>query len=426
MYKISQKLPSGVKFDNVKKKIEQKYYQLEKDLIDEFFIAQSKDDRARMKDISHNLSQFKGYNECKDAFIEKSQISIFLGVGIFNDIVPLCEKSQLVVQEVFTDPDQVMSKFVLNIYKGKLQEYIQNRLENEKNAPEEYLTTLHELYSKMVKLSHQLASSKIMGVDIEFLNTLTRKIFDEYLNSYVDVEIKSLKSKCEFILNRFYESKNHQKKPILVGGIQELKRDIQAKIGRANINIGSLNVGTSGPDITSESLLSEEVAINILQETKLALQRCQTLSAPSSVASNSMQIFEIELNYLCTEHIDYALDASLIAIPASEPKSQPELSFIEIARQCNAICHLFEKQLVDSLLPLIISTPKHGEFLKRKREVLDSLESKINAGLERSIIVAISWIKSILSTEQKKTDFKPENEDIETMHTPVSLLKLDK
>lgn len=432
LYKISQKLPNGGKFDGAKKRIEAKYYQIEKDLIEEFFQAQVKDNRPRMKEIATILSQFKGYNECKDAFIEKSQVGIFLGVGIFNDIVPLCEKSQLIISEVFADPDRVMAKFVLNIYRGKLQEYIHNRLNNDKDIPEEFLTTLHDLYSKTVKLSHQLASSKIMGVDLDFLNTLTRTIFDSYLVAYIETELKTYKNKCELILQRFYDSKNHQKKPIPIGSIQELKRDLQAKIGRANINLGSIAGGGGGgsgnsgtnQDFTSETLLSEEVAINLLQETKLALQRCQTLSNPSNAANNATQIFEMQLNYLCIEHIDYALEMGLNGVPTSEPKSQPELHYFEIARQCNAICHLLEKQLVDSLIPLVMSTPKHGECIKRKREVLEGLEVKINNGLERSIGAIISWVKIVLNTEQKKTDFKPETEDIGMMQTPVIIFSL--
>lgn len=47
------------------------------------------------------------------------------------------------------------------------------------------------------------------------------------------------------------------------------------------------------------------------------------------------------------------------------------------------------------------------------------MEVKINNGLERSITAIISWIKIILNTEQKKTDFEPETEDIEMMQTPT-------
>ena len=54
--------------------------------------------------------------------------------------------------------------------------------------------------------------------------------------------------------------------------ISEFKRDIQAKMA---------NVTKAGPTIENfggETFLSQEVAINILQDTKNAFKRCQTVS----------------------------------------------------------------------------------------------------------------------------------------------------
>lgn len=45
----------------------------------------------------------------------------FTGKDIFRDVIPLCEKNFSVMTEVFSNPDQVMAKFVLNIYHLKLQ-----------------------------------------------------------------------------------------------------------------------------------------------------------------------------------------------------------------------------------------------------------------------------------------------------------------
>lgn len=54
---------------------------------------------------------------------------------------------------------------------------------------------------------------------------------------------------------------------------QELRRDIQAVIGtRTNLNIAQIE------DYGGETFLSEELAIGILQDTKLAFQRCQLVS----------------------------------------------------------------------------------------------------------------------------------------------------
>jgi flagellar motor switch/type III secretory pathway protein FliN len=328
------------------------------------------------------------------------------------------------VNEVFTNPDQVMSKFVLNIYYGKLQEYVQHELDTEFNDSELYLKQLYELYANTNKLSNQLATAKIMGSDQTFLDKLTKSIFGKYLLNYIEVETKHLKDRYVSILNRFYESKNHQKKPIPSGSIQELKRDLQVKIGRANINIGNLanlNIST-GDAFGKETFLSEEVAISIIQETKDALQRCETLSHLSTEQPiQVVQILELLLHYLCEQHLDYAIELGLMSLPNFEAKAAQEIKFFEIVQQCNGICHLFEKQFYSSFVPLVASGGQYNECIKRKRDMFEHLENKLNNGLEKCVAAIVGWIKTVLATEQKKTDFKPETDDVEMVNTSTCL-----
>lgn len=200
-----------------------------------------------MKDIARILSHFKGYSQCMDAFIENFQSTYLSSKSIFNEIVPLCLKSQMIVNEVFINPEQVMSKFVLNIFYGKLQEYIQQELDCELNDSESYLKLLHDLYSKTDKLAEQLNKSKIMGSDSVFLSQLTKSIFNKYLATYMDIECKTLREKLSSILEQFYENKNHQKKQIPTSSLH-------VKIGRTNINIGNLaNLNLSGIEINSSN-----------------------------------------------------------------------------------------------------------------------------------------------------------------------------
>ena len=93
-----------------------------------------------MKHIATILSHFKGYSQCIDAFIEQSQavrINVnvcylnyincmhlqraFTSGDVFADVVPLCERNAREMKEVFHNPEQVMGKFILNIFYGKLQ-----------------------------------------------------------------------------------------------------------------------------------------------------------------------------------------------------------------------------------------------------------------------------------------------------------------
>lgn len=41
-------------------------------------------------------------------------------------------------------------------------------------------------------------------------------------------------------------------------------------------------------------------------------------------------------------------------IPLAEPKTEPEIYFFDIVNQANTLFHLFEKQFLDSLIPLVL------------------------------------------------------------------------
>lgn len=404
LHLIAQELPSGKpKFEKARQRIAKKYDEIERTLISKFVEAHQANDRVKMRELAGILSHFKGYSQCVDAYIEQSQMNRFNDQDMFSEIVRLCEKEQTVMTEVFTNSEQVMSKFILNIFHGKLQQYVQSKLTG-KSDHEEYLKTFYQLYSSTTRLSIELACFK-MGSDSTFLSKLTRNIFARHLDSYVAIETQCLKEKCEVILNRYYNSKNHQKKQIHFGGIHDLRRDIQARIGARTNIIGPLIDNYGG-----ETFLSEEVAMNILQEHKLAFQRCQTLSRPSDLPVNAVQILDILLHYLFVEHIYYALELGLLAIPLAEPKSPPEIYFFDVIRQCNAIYHLFEKKFSDTLIPLVISTPKHGDCLQKKKKAVEEMELKLHTGLERCITSVMGWVKFLLQSEQKKTDFKPDTE----------------
>lgn len=58
-----------------------------------------------------------------------------------------------------------------------------------------------------------------LGTDKQtFLSKLIKAIFISYLENYIEVEIGYLKSRSAMILQRYYDSKNHQKRSIGTGG----------------------------------------------------------------------------------------------------------------------------------------------------------------------------------------------------------------
>ncbi|XP_066245163.1 exocyst complex component 5 [Euwallacea similis] len=412
LFLISQDLPSP-KFDSVKRKIERTYSDIEKALIEDFVRAMSKEDLIRMKAIANIMSQFKGYSQCVDAYIDQSQMGCLLSKDVFAHLGPLCKHNYEIIKDVFNNPEQVMAKFVLNLYQLKLADYVQQRL-GSKIGSYEYLQILYEMYSKTNQFSNELSMYN-MGNDQNYLSKLTTKLFSQYISDYIQIELKCLKERCTGNLQKYYDSKNHQKKTIQSGGFQDLRRDLQAVIGtRANINIAQIeNYG-------GETFLSEELAIMILQDTKNALLRCQLLSKSEERAVNASKILNTLVNSLLSEHVDYAVELGLQAIPVVEgAKSPPVLYFFTIVHQCNNITHLVEKQFIDLVIPLVINTSFYSECLQKKKFVLEDIERKVNLGLDRCLNAFTVWVKLYLQVEQRKADFKPESDDFDTVSSPA-------
>ena len=386
-------------------------------MIEEFVKHHRSGDTEKMAELALILSHFRGYNECVNAFIEQIQLTSFRGKDPFKDIVPLCKTSWATISSVFPAPNTVMAKFVLNIYHVKLKTHIQTVLAD-KNNTEQYLRNLFTLYSQTTKLSQDLSHYNL-GSDQQFLSKLTKDIFARYLDSYISSESFYLNDRSTSLLRRYYDSKGHQRKNITSSGaVSELKRDIHGLIAaKTNFNIGEVtNYG-------GETFLSEEVAISLLQEAKEALRRCQVLSKHSDQASNAEEIWNLLVSYLLHNHVDYALELGLSGIPLPESKSAPEIYFFDIVSQSNTIIHLVDKLFTDSLVPLVVSTPKHGSCLHTKKHELEKIEAKLDQGLDRALSAATGWIKTVLASEQKKTDFNPVDSDIMPAASTTACIK---
>lgn len=419
LHTIAQELPPE-KFEIAKKKIEAKYDEIERTLIDEFGKAQNQGNMVKMKEIANIMTNFKGYSQCIDAYIETSQMNALLGKDIFSAVLPLCKKNYNIICNVFPNPDQVMSKFVLNIFHLKLQKYIQTKLAD-KNDVEKYLKNLYDMYNSTQRVCDELVNASFVSADS---NSSTGDLRREALvngalaganDGYAAMEARRLKAILSNDLNSYYAEKQHVKKQIQGGGFQELRRDLQAVIGtRANINIAQIeNYG-------GETFLSEQLVQKMLNDAKTSFLRCKTLCTPNELPHTAMTLLEVVTQHLLIEHVDYALDLGLQSIPIAEGKSPPQIYFFDTVKQANVIVRMFEEHFQESILPCISSSSKQTECLHKKTAIMDQLESKLDAGLERAISAIVSWVKLHLQTEQKKTDFKPEG-DIDTIASPACL-----
>ncbi|XP_059053207.1 exocyst complex component 5 [Achroia grisella] len=417
LHTIAQELPPD-KFEVAQKNIDVKYDEIERNLIESFVKAQTQGNLNKMKEIANIMTNFRGYPRCVDAFIETSQMNSLLGKDIFSSVLPLCQKNYTIISNVFPNPEQVLSKFVLNIFHLNLQKYIQAKLAD-KNDVDKYLRNLYDMYTSTQRVCDELVAAGLVSAEgNSSIGDLRREaLVDGAMaganDGYPALENRRLKAALSNALNVYYSEKQHIKKQIQGGGFQELRRDLQAVIGtRANINIAQIeNYG-------GETFLSEQLVNKMLNDAKTSFLRCKTLCTPNELPGTTVALLEALVQHLLIEHVDYALDLGLQSIPIAESKSPPQIYFFDIVKQANAIVKLFGEHFQESVLPCLSSTSKQKECVQRKTTIMEQLENKLDAGLERAISAIVGWVKLHLQTEQKKTDYKPEG-DIDTLASPA-------
>ncbi|XP_022817885.1 exocyst complex component 5 [Spodoptera litura] len=416
LHTIAQELPPD-KFEVAKKKIEAKYDEIERNLIEEFVKAQNQGNMTKMKEIANIMTNFKGYSQCVDAFIETSQMNTLLGKDIFSAVLPLCKKNYTIISNVFPNPDQVMSKFVLNIFHLKLQKYIQTKLAD-KNDVEKYLRNLYDMYTSTQRVCDELVLAGLVSAEG---NTTTGDLRRDALvngamaganDGYASLEIRRLKATMSNALNTYYTEKQHVKKPIQGGGFQELRRELQA---RTNINIAQIeNYG-------GETFLSEQLVQKMITDAKTSFTRCKTLCTANELSGTTVALLEVVIQHLLIEHVDYALDLGLQSIPIADSKSPPpQIYFFDIVKQANKIVRMFEEHYQESVLTCITSATKQNDCMQKKTAIMEQLENKLDVGLDRAISAIVNWVRMHLQNEQKKTDFKPEG-DIDTLASSACL-----
>ncbi|XP_015776184.1 PREDICTED: exocyst complex component 5-like [Acropora digitifera] len=387
---IAQELPSE-RFGPVKKSIKRCHDRVEADLIDEFEKAHHEDSISGMRKCAETLLPFKGYSQCIDSFIKQSQrVSYDSQEFKYGNLKLFQESIYMLTNGRFFLMREHLRVFV------SLSSVIRAR-----------------------KLGEKLSLYKL-GSDSNFLERLRKNLFSRYLSSYIKTELAYLSEKSIAILDKYYYSINHEKRDKATGtGL--ISQEISKRI--------PLRMHANSLDSNTETLLSQDVAVSLLQENKMALKRCESVRKVSVFALAQLLLWlqhsSFETVRKISKHInDYLLYCSnrfsfsllvfmlLLVLPSAEPKVPPEGFFFKVVEQANAIFHLLEKHFTDCVIGLVAASPVYAECVRKKKEVMSMMESKLDSGIDRILTSMSGWCKNILSTEQKKSDFRPEEHGV--------------
>lgn len=77
------------------------------------------------------------------------------------------------------------------------------------------------------------------------------------------------------------------------------------------------------------------------------------LSKEEDLPANMIRLVDILLRFLMHEHVDYAIDLGLQAIPIAESKTVPQIYFFDVVKKSNTIVHLLDILYAASVIPCV-------------------------------------------------------------------------
>ncbi|CAH8669091.1 unnamed protein product [Dicrocoelium dendriticum] len=394
-------LPDDERFLPAKQRVTVAQQQLESTLLERFRLSYLKRDTHMMKQISDVLVNSKSHSMCTDILVEEVLKGFDTRRLDFQEITKRLVSAEKDIMNMLSRPESVLLQLIHSMVTNLLKPHMDSRIKPGADA-DTFLTNLYTEYQNMDRLVKELSNELTLITDPSQLSKLFTVLFSDYLKIYMRRERECLTKQLTKHLAQFYESRGHHKRALQTSGLADLKRDLKVKL---HISLD----GRSANDY-EVSLLSEEVAVNIIEDVRRAAKRCLLLSQPSELAENGKILFSCLYKFLIVEHVDYGVTLALHGLQLTDPKNvSPNPIFLTVVHDASSILQFFEKTMDESIIPIVSTSSVHLQELNTKRQTIhQELESKLQNGLDRCLNLIISHVQHLLSTEQRKMDFRPE------------------
>eukprot|EP00038_Savillea_parva_P010339 m.189634 g.189634 ORF g.189634 m.189634 type:complete len:749 (+) comp17784_c0_seq1:79-2325(+) len=421
---ICAQLP-GDKFGKTTARVKKEFVKAEAGLLAGFEKASAEGNIEEMRINAHTLFPFESYQRCVEGFIKRfidnhskdfaipsnaADFSPAVVKRVTDAIEVTARKAKLTIDDVFKYPQQIVAQFLQEIMKTVQFKFIKVVLVPD----EEYLDRLHSTYVRTKELLERL--TKELGVADQsglFQESLLRKLFDEYLGStYISMEEDSLGEQYDALVKeaglgprptrQSYARK--QEEPITPS--RKSRRSQARPVPAVTPDVES--TAPSPMQLFNEgTLLSQDVALSMIDENQRALRRCQVLGKPTELPSLAKRIFYTLLVGLGENYVQRGLDFGTSALKGKGP-IQVTIKYLDLVHNANSIVYLLQKHFWDTVLPLVRPLiNEYQECVTHKGAVLQQMEVLISEGLSQCLRTAIGHCASALAKTQKRTDFCP-------------------
>ncbi|KAN0131360.1 Exocyst complex component Sec10-like protein [Lactarius tabidus] len=380
---------------------------------------------------------------------------------LFDEIRATVGQEAQIVQAVFPNPSFVMQVFLQRVFAQSIQQHMEQLLTRAGNMSDlAFLRVLQLTHAQTSLLVEDLkgydvpsATPKSPSQNIGFsrslagassatasgagstvissiLETAMEELFVPYTEGqrYLERESKNLAELYSGYLSafaRYHEREERANKT--KGSMLDRMMNATATSGTSSTSKAAAAImrfgGIASSDRFQEKMPEEQVseddgslsvgaAETMLKWHAEAIGRCAELTPPNDVPKHTFALFRALAEVIAVGYIETAINTAVARLEAIDhTKIEPSLQPLSLLRSVDLICHLWQQYVNIALLPLAASSVVvRREMVVFNNQTVSKVEGAANSLMQRLIDAVVSWMAMQLA-KQKKTDFKPRNDD---------------
>ncbi|PIL36921.1 hypothetical protein GSI_00611 [Ganoderma sinense ZZ0214-1] len=388
---------------------------------------------------------------------------------LFQEIRSTVGQEAQIVQAVFPNPAYVMQVFLQRVFAQSVQQHLEQLIARTDRMPElaflRILQLVHQSTSvlvedmKVYELPSVIPRSPVDATEFQrtlrgmpasnasntataatistMLETAMEELFVPYTEGqrYLEKESRSLGEMYTGYLAKFtrYHERTDTKGKSSVFGrmVDQLSAaaattsssgtsTTSAQAAAALMRFGGLSATTDktlrdsaeDPIREEDGALSVEVAERMLKWHAEAIGRCVELSHTNDVPKHTFALLRVLAAAIGSSYVEVAIETISTRIEAADSKSEPSMQPLTVLREVDLICHLWQRYVTMALLPLASSSVTvRREMVIFNNQAVSRIEGGANQVTQKLTDAIIAWLSAQL-VKQKRTDFKPKNDDL--------------
>ncbi|KAI0030530.1 exocyst complex component Sec10 [Vararia minispora EC-137] len=376
---------------------------------------------------------------------------------LLQEIRTTVDQEAQIVQAVFPNPPFVMQVFLQRVFAQSIQQIMEQLLNSAAGISElAFLRVLQLAHSQTSLLVDDLKGyevqailprSPIGGPDFTrtfaaphvpgastataistMLETAMEELFVPYTEAsrYLEKEQKSLGelySRSLSVFTRYHERVNRAKSSMFDRVMNQVNAATTGSSGTSAMAAAALmrfGVSTDrGQDKPGEEplrdedgVLSVDLAETMLKWHAEAIGRCVELSSATDVPKHAFALFKTLADFISNAYMEIAMETAVARLEtADHSKTEPGLQALSLLHSVDLITHLWQQYVNVALIPLASSSVTiRREMVIFNNQTVSKVEGAANGLSQHLTDALVAWMTAQLA-KQKKTDFKPRNDD---------------